>query len=153
MAEAQEKPFLARPLAIVTLVGGVLGLFATAVGIYTGLAGANSHQPSAAAPASTSAAALSEAARVSECQHTHGLSAPTERREMGEGEWYLRACSWPAPDGAFPDGLSEITLRSEPGPGQSEVEGGSIVPGTPSGRDQSVIYSSGRYRFDSARCL
>ena len=32
------------------------------------------------------------------------------------------------------------------------VEGGSIVAGSPAGRDQSVIYSSGRYRFDSVRC-
>jgi hypothetical protein len=33
------------------------------------------------------------------------------------------------------------------------VEGGSVVAGSPQGRDQSIIYSAARYRFDSARCL
>ena len=196
MTESQEKPFLERPLAIVTLVGGVLGLLGTGVGIYTGLAAANRGDPTPPAAASSPAVALSDSARVAECQRTHGLAQPSEKREAGEGQWYLRACAWPAPDGASPDGFSEITLRSEPGPGQSEaegmtvadiytstcrelevtylfnnqgtfvpeqpvrlgkgevrrVEGGSIVAGSPAGRDQSVIYSSGRYRFDSVRC-
>ena len=36
----EEKKFLERPLAVIGLVGGGLGVIATGIGIYTSLAGA-----------------------------------------------------------------------------------------------------------------
>jgi len=183
---SEETKFLERPLAVVALIGGVVGVVGTAVAIYTGLAG--SPAPPTADPAP---------ARVAECVRTHGLAQASEKRDLGDGRWYFRACSWPAPVGAGADGFSEITVATEPGPGQSEaegmtsthvftsscrdleagylfdnqgtfvpeqpvrltkgearrVEGGSIVSGFQPGRDQSWVFTSGRYALDTVRCV
>ena len=181
----EQPKFLERPLAVVALVGGVVGVLGTAVAIYTGLAGS--------APAPTDQAQ----ARIAECTRNHGLAQAAEKRELGDGKWYFRACAWPAPPGAGADGFGEVTVATEPGPGLSEaegmtltnvftsscrdlevgylfdnqgtlvpeqpvrltkgevrrVEGGSVVPGFQPNRDESWVFSSGRYVLDSVRCV
>ncbi len=113
---AEEKKFLERPLAVVALVGGALGVVATIIGIYASL--------TAGAPTPTGPA---DSARVAECVRAHGLAQVSERRDAGEGRWYFRACAWPAPTGAAADGFSEITVRTEPGPGESEATGMTVA--------------------------
>lgn len=108
----EEKKFLERPLAVVGLLGGILGVVGTSVAIYTGLAGGAASAPTQVA-----------SDRVPECVRSHGLATATEKRDAGEGRWYFRACTWPAPTGAAADGFSEITMAPQPGPGQTEAEG------------------------------
>ena len=84
----EEKKFLERPLAVLALVGGTLGVVATAIGIFRNLAGGAPPAPAG------------DGARVADCVRAHGLAQPSERRDEGDGRWYLRACTWPAPTGA-----------------------------------------------------
>lgn len=118
---AEEKKFLERPLAVVGLLGGIAGLMATLVALYTGLVGPPGSAPPVAQPQAT--VPDQTQTRVAECMRTHGLTQASEKREVREGKWYFRACGWPAPTGAGADGFSEITVSSEPGPGKSEAEG------------------------------
>ena len=125
-----DKKFLERPVAIVGLVGGLVGIVAAGVGIYSGLA--------AVAPQPTINTAQ---ARIDECLATHGLSQASERREADGDRWYLRACSWPAPIGAGADGFSEITVRTQAGPGRSEADGMTVAHiFTSTCRDLEVTY-------------
>jgi TIR domain len=68
-----------------------------------------------------------EAQRVQACRDTHALSkASTKRVESDDRESYravFEACAWPPVPGADGDGFSQITVASNPGPGQSEAEG------------------------------
>lgn len=126
----EDKKFLERPLAVVALIGGILGVVGTGVAIYTALA-----------PTSSPVAADDAQARVTECIRRHGLSQASEKRDAGDGRWYLRACSWPPPTGAGADGFSEITVRTQPGPGHSEAEGTTIAHiFTSACRDLEVTY-------------
>ena len=109
----EEKKFLERPLAVVALVGGVVGVLGTGVAIYVSLAGLAAGQPTSADPT----------ARVTDCIKAHGLEKASEGKDLGDGRWYFRACAWPAPTGANGDGFTEITVREEAGPGASEAEG------------------------------
>ena len=59
----EEKKFLERPLAVVALVGGVVGVLGTGVAIYVSLAGLAAGQPTSADPT----------ARVTDCIKAHGL--------------------------------------------------------------------------------
>jgi hypothetical protein len=110
----EEKKFLERPLAVLALVGGTLGVVATGIGIYTSLAGA---RPSVD----------TDATRVADCVRAHGLAQPSERRDEGDGRWYFRSCAWPAPVGAAADGFGEVTVRTLDGPGESEATGMTIA--------------------------
>ncbi len=112
----EERKFLERPLAVVALIGGALGVVATIIGIYASL---STTAPAPAAP--------TDSVRVAECVRTHGLAQASERRDAGEGRWYFRSCAWPAPTGAAADGFSEITVRAEPGPGESEATGMTVA--------------------------
>ncbi len=105
----EARSFLERPLVVV-LVGAVIGAGAT-VGIYSSLAGA---------------APTTDSARVADCVKTHRLAQMVERRDLGDGAWDFRSCSWPAPTGGAPDGFAYITVRTDVGPGQSEVEGDTV---------------------------
>ena len=127
----EEKKFLERPLAVVALFGGIVGTLGTAVAIYTGLA--------ASAPAGTSASDAE--VRVADCVRSHGLAQAAERRDVGDGRWYFRACVWPVPPGAAADGFTEITLRETPGPGRSEAEGLTVAHlFTTTCRDLEIVY-------------
>ena len=108
---AEQRSFLERPLAVVALVGGVLGAVGTVVAIVTSLGAVAPDQPRDD---------LAQA-RVSACVSAHGLTEPSQTQQLDEGRWYFRACSWPAPAGAGADGFSEITVFTEAGPGTSEA--------------------------------
>lgn len=112
----EEKKFLERPQAIVALIGGIVGVVGTAVAVFAALS-----PSSGATPAEDEAQAAQ--ARVAECVRVHGLSQAVEKRDLGDGRSYFRSCVWPAPSGAGADGFAEITVATEPGPGQSEAEG------------------------------
>lgn len=111
----EEKKFLERPLAVVALVGGTLGVVATVIGILSNLSGGAPPAPAG------------DGARVADCVRAHGLAQPSERRDEGDGRWYFRACTWPAPTGAGADGFSEVTVRTLDGPGVSEANGMTVA--------------------------
>ena len=71
----EEKKFLERPLAVLALVGGTLGVVATAIGIFRNLAGGAPPAPAG------------DGARVADCVRAHGLAQPSERL----------CTSWPLP--------------------------------------------------------
>ncbi len=128
---AEQRSFLERPLAVVALVGGVLGAVGTVVAIVTSLGAVAPDQPRDD---------LAQA-RVSACVSAHGLTEPSQTQQLDEGRWYFRACSWPAPAGAGADGFSEITVFTEAGPGTSEAEGLTVAHVlTSSCRDLEVAY-------------
>ena len=111
----EERKFLERPLAVVALVGGALGVVATVIGIIATLSGGAPPTPAG------------DGARVTDCVRAHGLAQASERRDEGDGRWYFRACTWPAPTGAGGDGFSEVTVRTLDGPGVSEATGMTVA--------------------------
>ncbi len=111
----EERKFLERPLAVVALVGGALGVVATVIGILGNVFGGATPTPAG------------DGDRVADCVRAHGLAQPSERRDEGDGRWYFRACAWPAPTGAGGDGFSEVTVRTLEGPGESEATGMTVA--------------------------
>ena len=110
-----ERKLLERPLAVLALVGGTLGVVATAIGIFGNLADAAPTAPGG------------DGARIADCVRAHGLAQSSERRDEGDGRWYFRACAWPAPTGAGGDGFSEVTVCTFDGPGVSEATGMTVA--------------------------
>lgn len=120
--------FLHRPVAIVSLIGGILGIVTGAAGVF-GLF--SSDQPSGGGAD----------AKIEQCMAAHGLSNPQTRREMGPDRLLFRACAWPPPFGAESDGFMEITAVRRSGPGNSEAEGltaADVV--TSECRDLEIVY-------------
>lgn len=106
------KALLERPLVVAFLafLGAAFGAAAT-IGIFSGLVGGS---------------VPTDAARVADCVRTHSLGQVSERRDLGNGSLDFRSCSWPAPRSGAPDGFTYITVRTEDGPGKSEVEGDTV---------------------------
>lgn len=71
-AAPQEQPFLHRPIALVTLVGGVIGIVAAIVGIVVAISGAQR-------PAEVN----ESQAAVEACMVRHGLDDAREKIEGG----------------------------------------------------------------------
>jgi hypothetical protein len=118
-AKSQEaSSFLHRPTAIVSLIGGVVGIASAIVGIVVAVSGnddSGSEKPSNQD---------SSDAAIEHCMLEHGLDNKYEKNEGGTaGTILFRQCSWPAPDGAEADGYAEVAVTSYDGPGDSEAEG------------------------------
>lgn len=109
-AKDEDRSFLQRPLAVVTLVGGVLGIVTALVSLLPRGGDAEETQ-----------------SRIDVCVTAHGLSQPSESEKVAPGRLLFRACDWPPPSGAATDGFSEITVASRDGPGQSEAGGLTIA--------------------------
>jgi hypothetical protein len=126
-----RRPFLERPLALVSLVGGTLGI-AVAVVTLAGLTGGGDENDG-------------EQDKIAACVSDHGMARPVQRRQIAEGRVLFRRCEWPPPPGADNDGFTEITVASRDGPGRSEAEGMTVADVfTTSCRDIEV-----RYLFDN----
>lgn len=126
-----EQSFLQRPLAVVSLVGGVLGIVVAGLALVTGIFG----------PLRSPDSGSDVRPKVEMCMRSHGLSQATEKKTFEEGRVLFRACSWPPPQGAGTDGFSEITLASSNGPGESEAEGLTVADVyTTECRDIEVVY-------------
>jgi len=110
---ADEKRLLERPLvvAFVAFLGAAMGA-AASIGIYSGLAGGG---------------VTTDSARVANCVRTHNLAQVSERRDLDDRSLDFRSCSWPAPRGGDPDGFTYITVRTEEGPGKTEVQGDTVA--------------------------
>ena len=79
------------------------------------------------APASVTDTKAVSAAQVAACEQQHGLTqarraGPTRTSDTGMTVPF-RACEWPPPPGADPDGFSLTTLSDVPGPGTYEATG------------------------------
>jgi hypothetical protein len=59
------------------------------------------------------------AAKIDACESAHGLSQRHEAVTIGIGTSGFASCDWPAPRYADPDGFSEISVETVPGPGDS----------------------------------
>jgi len=131
-----SRPFLERPIAIVTLVGGLLGTV-TVVLALAGLPSGSSDDGNDGAD--------TPAARIDRCVAHHGLRAARDKDRLAPDRIVFRGCVWPASLGVAEDGFFEITSLSRPGPGRSEAEGLTVadVLTTPC-RDIEV-----RYLFDN----
>jgi hypothetical protein len=129
-ASPARRPFLERPVAIVTLIGGCLGIL-TAIATVFGLPGGSDDE--------------GEQPRIVACLADHGLSQAVDKTEVAAGRIVFRACVWPPPPGAANDGFTEITMASREGPGRSEAEGLTVADVfTTACRDIEV-----RYLFDN----
>lgn len=205
----QRASFLQRPVAIVTLVAGVIGTATGAVTLY-GLF--HSHHKSdrdvsinATGPTAPPTTEDASARRIDACVRNHGLTQTIQKEQVETDRVLVRQCAWPPAVGAAPDGYAEIALAIGTGPGKSEAEGltvsntfttecqnleltylfsfmGTFVPNRPfriskgeirrvedgsiwkprtdteasiytPRRDQSLVMSNTRYRFDTARCV
>jgi hypothetical protein len=128
--DSADRPFLQRPVTIVTLVGGLVGIVAAVVGIVVTLSNLGS-----------SSSGNASASDVERCMAAHGLERETERTDATGVAILFRQCSWPAPVGAEADGYSEILITSRDGPGKSEAEGLTIADVLSSScRDIELIY-------------
>ena len=83
--------------------------------------------PASVTPASVTDTKAVAAAQVAACEQQHGLTqarraGPTQASDTGMTVPF-RACEWPPPPGADPDGFSVITLSDVPGPGTYEATG------------------------------
>ncbi|SEK49199.1 hypothetical protein [Rhodococcus maanshanensis] len=130
-AAPQGQPFLHKPVALVTLVGGVIGIIAAIVGIVVAFTG----------PLKPAEGEERKAA-VEACMVRHGLDDPHEKNEGGTaGTVLFRECTWPAPAGAEADGYTEIAVTSYDGPGESEAEGMTVANRVRSAcRDVELVY-------------
>lgn len=108
---AAAGAFLQRPVTIVTLIGGFVGIVAAVVGIGVALRGS--------APGSGQDEGRSH---IENCMVAHGLERALERTDGASDVVLFRQCNWPAPAGADADGYSEIQVTSRDGPGESEAE-------------------------------
>jgi hypothetical protein len=106
-----RRPFLERPVTLVTLVGGILGIAVALVTLW----------PSGDGPQDE------KQAKVEACLTDHGLEDSIQRTEFAEGRVVFRGCQWPPPAGAAADGFTEITVASREGPGESEAEGMTVA--------------------------
>ena len=122
--ESGRESFLHRPLAIVSLIAGVLGIV-TAIVTLGGLFNNSDEE---------------RQAKVESCMAEHGLSTRTETQEIDSNRVF-RACVWPPPFGADGDGFTEITMSSGEGPGRSEAEGLTVANVfTTECRDLELVY-------------
>jgi hypothetical protein len=125
-----RRPFLERPVAVVTLVGGLLGIVTATLTVLGFLGGGD---------------AQTAEQRIATCVAEHGLSSSVTKTQTAPGRMLFRSCVWPPPPGAANDGFTEITVASRDGPGQSEAEGLTVADVyTTSCRDIEV-----RYLFDN----
>jgi hypothetical protein len=126
--QAERKRFLERPIAVVTLVGGVLGAIATAVGL---MAAKGDSEPELAGNTRSTSyttqtmpyTTQTTTDRTALCMTQHGMSKSIEKKQVVAGRVLFSSCSWPPPQGATSEGYAEIAVASEAGPGQSEAEG------------------------------
>ncbi len=100
------RPYLERPVAVVTLIGGVIGICTFVLSV----SGFSPNRKNAQE-------------RIEVCKGAHGLSSSITRVETNPGQVLFSGCVWPPPFGADSDGFTEITVASRNGPGQSEAEG------------------------------
>lgn len=131
---SSRRPFLERPVAIVSILAGVVGI-ASALYALTNNGGEGG----------SAASELTAGARVDACVREHGLAGPYGRTDLSADRYLFRACSWPPKNGAGPDGFTEIAVVSDKGPGRSEAEGLTVAHTfTTECRDIDVVY-----RFDN----
>ena len=69
----------------------------------------------------------SPAKQVRECIAQHGLARASDVQARGRNTTVFSTCVWPAPPWADPDGYSEIIVREDPGPGETEASGVSVA--------------------------
>lgn len=131
---AGSRKFLERPAAVVTLIGGVLGIITATLTLF-GVFGGDDR----------TIGRESKQEKITACVTEHGLSRSAERKEISEGRVVFRGCAWPPPPGSESDGFTEITVASREGPGASEAEGLTVADVvTTSCRDIEI-----RYLFDN----
>lgn len=119
-----HRPFLERPLALVALGGGLLGIVTAVLTLIKFPSSEESTQQ-----------------RINFCKDKHGLSYSVMRDEITSDQLLFRGCVWPPPSGANNDGFTEITVTSHDGPGESEAEGLTMADVfTSSCRDIEVKY-------------
>jgi hypothetical protein len=109
--------FLHRPATIVAILAGVVTIVGGVVGVFVAC------RPS---PTPTAIADPAQAA-VASCMSSHGLSATRTVEHLENGRAVFRGCSWPVPGGADGDGYFVITVIDHTGPGQSEAEGMTVA--------------------------
>jgi hypothetical protein len=102
-----RRSFLERPIAIVSLVAGLIGIATGAIALFGGDDSGEDGGKS----------------RIDTCIVDHGLAKSVEGTEVVKGRFLFRACEWPPPPGSGSDGFTEITVSRIDGPGESEAEG------------------------------
>jgi hypothetical protein len=133
---ATSTSFLHRPVAIVTVISGIVGTLTAVIGLVVTLGG-NGNDTSNGNDTRAATA-------TKDCVEQHRLSSEYQK-DMGvpgAGDTILfRQCAWPPPHGADADGYSEISVSSKDGPGQNEAEGLTVADYLSSNcRDIRAVY-------------
>jgi hypothetical protein len=141
---SSSTSFLHRPVAIVTLISGIVGTVIAIVGLAITVMG-NDDESNGDGGTGTgvpgTADGTTPATAVEKCIDEHGLSDEYQRDDGITGGILFRQCAWPPPSGADPDGYAEISVSSRAGPGESEAEGMTVADYISSTcRDIELVY-------------